>query len=687
MRPTLVTFALAAAAGTLSAQDFPTKPPAPMPVKAAQFPPFQEATLPNGLRLLVVENHKLPVISVQLAFPAGGTYDPNGKVGMADMVAALLTKGAGTRTADEFSAAIEGIGGSIAASADPDFMTISASFLTGDAAFGMGLMADATMRPSFAATEVELARTQTLSALQLEQSDPAAIAARFVARGLYGAHPYGRRPDPASVKAITQADLKAFQATRLRPSGALLVFAGDVSLAKAKELATAAFARWTGTAPAVVAATLPSARTTTEILLVHRAGSVQSNILVGNLTWGPSDPRVYGARLANQVLGGGPNSRLELILREQKGWTYSSRSGFTRQKSTGHFEANTEVRTDVTDSALVELLSQLKRIGAETIETKEFEDAKSSLVGRFPLQVETSAQVAGQVTMARLLGLPGDYVQTYRQKLAAVTPAIARAAAKDGIKRDAALIVVVGDGGKIYEKLKAIAPVKIISVDGEPMTPADFAVKALDVDAGALVARTDSFAVILQGNAIGSQVAKLEKVTGGWKYTETTAIAMAGVQQSTTLTFSDALEMQEVHQTGMQGGQAVKIDVSYAGARAKGSATTPSQTGPKTTAVDAEMPKGAIDDNAIQPLMGAMKWAVGAKIPVAAFQSGKGTLAQLALTVTGEEKVKVAAGEFDTWKVEMSGTETPVTWWISKSNPRVVKIVPTGAPISIELVK
>ena len=117
MRPILVTLALVAATGPLAAQNFPTKPPAPMPVKAAQFPPFQEAVLPNGMRLLVVENHKLPVISVQLAFAAGGTYDPDGKVGMADMVATLLTNGAGKRTADEFSAAIEGIGGSIGANA------------------------------------------------------------------------------------------------------------------------------------------------------------------------------------------------------------------------------------------------------------------------------------------------------------------------------------------------------------------------------------------------------------------------------------------------------------------------------------------------------------------------------------------------------------------------------------------
>ncbi|MHB1311929.1 MAG: insulinase family protein [Gemmatimonadaceae bacterium] len=695
MRPTLLVLMLAAtatatAAGPLAAQDFPTRPPAPMPIKAAQFPPFQEATLPNGVRLIVVENHKLPVISVELAFAAGRTYDAAGKSGTADMVATLLTKGAGKRTADEFSAAIEGIGGSISAGADADFLTVSANFLTADAPFALGLMADAVVRPTFADKEVELARTQMLSSLQLEQSQPASIAARFFAKGLYGENPYGRRADVASAKAITHADLTAFQAARLRPAGALLVFAGDISLARARELAATAFAGWTGAAPAPLAVAGTPTRTSTEILLVHRAGSVQSNILAGNLTWTPSDPRVYGARIANQVLGGGGDSRLFLILREQKGWTYGAYSGFTRNKGTGYFQASAEVRTEVTDSSVAEILAQVKRIRDEPISAKEFEDAKSSLVGRFPLQVETAAQVAAQVTTARLLGLPNDYVQTYRQKLAAVTPADARTAARAGISRDAAFVVVVGDGAKIYDKLKAIAPVKIVNVDGAPMTPADFVVKAgaLDLNLSALTAHTDSFSVLVQGKEFGSQVAKLEKVAGGWKYTETSAIPMAGVQQSTTLTFSDAIEMQELHQTGTAGGQATKIDIVYAGGRAKGKATTPSQAGPKTIDVDVEMPKGAIDDNGLQVLMAAMKWSATAKIPVTALQSGKGTLLPAVLTVAGEEKVKVAAGEFDAWKVELSGGEAPLTFWVQKGPVgRVLKIVPTGQPISIELVK
>ncbi|MEA3246267.1 MAG: pitrilysin family protein, partial [Gemmatimonadota bacterium] len=321
--------AVLAAPADARAQQFPASPPPALPVKAAQFPPFQEATLANGMRMIVVSNHRLPIASISLAFNAGSRYDPDGKSGTADMVAGLLTKGAGSRDAEAVAAAIEGVGGSLSASAGNDFLSVDVNVLRENAALGLGLLADAVMRPSFTDKEVELYRTQTLSALQLEQSQPAAIAARVFARELYGAHPYGRRPDPASVRAITRADLAAFQERLLRPGNALLVVAGDLSLADARRMAESAFKGWTGPAPAASgpAAQLPT-RTATQIVLVHRPGSVQSNILAGNLTWLPASPRQYGAAIANNVLGGGSDSRLFLILREQKGWTYGAYSSF-----------------------------------------------------------------------------------------------------------------------------------------------------------------------------------------------------------------------------------------------------------------------------------------------------------------------------------------------------------------------
>ena len=455
MRAAVAFAAISLGSSALAAQAFPSKPPAPMPLAPAQFPPFQQVTLPNGLKILVVSNRRLPILSMSLAFRAGSQHDPDGKEGLAAMVAGVLTKGAGARDAEAVATAIEGVGGSIGASAGADFMSVDVSLLSENAALGFELLADAVMRPSFAEQEVELNRTQALSGLQLDQSQPASIAARTFARELYGTHPYGRSAEPASVKTVSRADLIAFQKARLTPGSALLVLAGDITLARAQQMATTAFRGWTGAGAAATAtaasAAAPPARTATRIVLVHRPGSVQSNIIVGNLTWSPTDQRSYAATLANKVLGGGSDSRLFMIPREQKGWTYGAYSSLTRNKGTGYFTASAEVRTEVTDSSLKELLSQMTRIRTEPIPTAEFDDAKNALVGRFPLQVETADQVAGQVTTAQLLGLAPDYVQTYRQKLQAVTPTTALAAAKAAVRPDSGLVVVVGDGAKIYD--------------------------------------------------------------------------------------------------------------------------------------------------------------------------------------------------------------------------------------------
>ena len=169
--------ALAVLAPLAGAQG-PTRPPAPMPLTPAQFPPFAEATLPNGLRLLVVPSTKQPVLSVTLALPAGSLHDPAGRVGLAELMAGLLTKGAGARSADEISAAIEGVGGSIGASAGADFLTVSSTVLVNDRELAFDLLADVILRPTFPATEVDLLRKQTLSGLALAKSQPSAIASR-----------------------------------------------------------------------------------------------------------------------------------------------------------------------------------------------------------------------------------------------------------------------------------------------------------------------------------------------------------------------------------------------------------------------------------------------------------------------------------------------------------------------------
>ncbi len=678
------------AVAPLEAQQFPTSPPPPAPLRPATLPPFQEAVLANGVRVVLVENHQNPVIAFRLAIPAGGLYDAKEKTGTASLVATLLTKGAGTRTAEDVSAAIESAGGALSAFADDDFLSITGSVLSNAAPLAFELLGDAVGRPTLSEKEFELARTQALSGLQLELANPASLGPRFLAAGLYGSHPYGRAASSASLRAITRADLLAFQATRLKPRGALLVVAGDITMATLKTLATKGFAGWTGAPAASPVLPRPPVRRALEIVLVHRPGSVQSNVLVGNLALGPADSARYAALVANRVLGADSDSRLFMVLREQKSWTYGAYSNFSRPRGIGRFAANAEVRTDVTDSALVEMLAQLRRIGNEPIPAAELDPAKNALVGVFPLTIETPQQLAERVASVKLYGLPANYLQTYRTKIAAVTPAQAQQAAKRTILPQQALAVVVGDAAKLHDKLRAIAPVSIVSVEGDPMTASDLTPRAmgLAVDFSKLTARRDSFVVMVQGNALGGAVVAVETREGGWVIRESTNIMNGMIDQKTTLETDRSLAPTKLVQNTSMQGQALKTDITFADGRAKGTAMTASQTGPKTIAVDAELPVGTLDSDALQTVLPLFRWQADATFTLNLFSPGKGTVEPVTLSVVGSESVTVPAGTFETWKVEQKGGEAAVLFYISKdASHRLVKISPVGQPIELLLAK
>jgi zinc protease len=664
---------------------YPKTPPPPGPLQPAPFPPFQEAVLPNGLRIVVVENHKQPIVSIALAFPAGGFHDPVGKEGLASMTAGLLTKGAGTRSADQIAEVIEGAGGSLGAGAGSDFLTVSASVLTPSLPLAFELMGDAVLRPSFPEKEVELLRTQTLSGLEAQKSQPSSIAAKTLREALYGSLPYARNQSPASVKAITRADILAFHAERLKPGGALLVVAGDTNLETIRRLVMQSFKGWLGNAPTRTDPRPPAARTTSTLLLVHRPGSVQSNILVGNLTTTPADPQVYPLTVANRILGGGADSRLFMILREQKSWTYGAYSQLSRRRIIGSFVASAEVRTEVTDSALTELLVQLRRMGTEPVPATEFENAKNALVGSFPLSIETAEQVAQAVSDQKLYGLPADYVQTYRVKLGAVTPAQVLAASASLIRPQAAVIVVVGDGAKIYDRIKGVAPVTILDVEGKTLTPADLVSKAasLPLNLASLVAQQDSFAILAQGNQLGAMTMQLDKTADGFRYTEGTNLA-GFVQQKTVVEAGPTLQPRSVNQTGMVQGQDTKIEVAFSGGRAKGSATTLTQQGLKTVAIDTTVSPEAVEENLVQPLLRALPWTDSAKWTFQLFSTGTGETREATLAVVGRETVTVPAGSAESFKIELTGGPQTVHFWVSTAEPhRLMKLAIVGTPIEM----
>lgn len=680
--------ALALAPAAIRAQA-PTSAPAPGPVKPATLPAVQEATLPNGLRLMLVESHRQPVLTIALMLPAGDAYDPAGKEGLASVVASALTKGAGSRTADQVSSAIEGVGGSIAASEGADFLTLRASVLSANAPLAFELVGDAVTRPTFAKKEVDLALTQMASALQLEQSNPAALAQRAYARELYGQHPYGRRPTAASVRGLTVDDLRAFQRDRLVPTGARLVVAGDISLPRARQLAMQHFGTWRGKPAADVARPAPPARTATEIVLVHRPGSVQSNIVVGNLSVRPSDPRYYALTVAAKILGGGTDGRLFKDLREKRSWTYGAYSTLARNRDVGSVGATAEVRNAVTDSALVQLLAIERDLGTTPVSATELEAAKGALVGSLPLQLETAQGIAEQVGRYTMLGLPTTYLRTLRPRLAAVSASDVRATTHELIRPDAALIVVVGDGAQVYEKLAKIAPTRIVSAQGDPMQPSDLVVRttALPVDLTRLAERADSFAVLVQGNPMGWQTTALRRTATGFGYR--TAMQIGPIMQQTSdALFSADLKPVSVTASGKVQGQAISTDLAYASGRVKGTSVSPAAGGPKTVTVDTTVAPGVLDDNMISALVPGLPWSPTARFSVSAFDGSTGAVKQVMMAVAGTESVTVPAGTFQAYRVEMTGGPAPITMFVSATAPhRIVKMAPAGVPIEFVLVK
>jgi zinc protease len=692
--PAIVLVAAASLLSTTVEAQFPTTPPPPGPIRPTQLPPIREVTLPNGVHLLVVESHKLPVLSVNMAFRAGDFTDPAAKEGLAGMTAALLTKGGGARTAELVSQAIAGVGGTFGAGTDPDVLSVNVNGLSTDKELIFGLLGDAVARPTFDQKEVDLARTQLLSALRLRNSNPSAIGARIFNRALYGSLPYGKSATPGSVQSITRDDILGFYKDRIRPRGALLVVAGDVDLATATRLANDAFKGWTGSPAPAPALGTPAAPAKTEIILVDRPSSVQASIAVGYPALTATDPRQYALTVADRVLGGGAHARLFTILREQKSWTYGSYSSVSDVRGVGDFTAVVQTRNEVADSALVELLAQMNRLRSEPISAQEFADAKNAITGSYPLDLETARQLASAIANARLKGLPANYVTTYRNRIAAVTPAAVQAAIKSVVRPDGALVVVVGDAGVLHDRLAKIAPVRVVNPDGTPKvaaaTPAagsPAASAAPTIDASKLVASSDSTTVLLQGNPFGSAVKQLQRSADSITVTERVVLGPV-MTQTTNITLGPKGDVRSVVQRGSVQGTPTKIDATYANGRVKGSATTVSQSGVKTVAFDTTVVAGTIDENALSAIVPALPWSKTASFTVPTFSPGEGAAHTFTLKVTGTQSVTVPAGTFDAYVVEMSGGQLPVTLYITTAEPfRVVKTAPVGPPLEIVLVK
>jgi predicted Zn-dependent peptidase len=439
-------------------EEFRKSAPAPLAPRSINLPKPAETTLPNGLKVVIVEDKRLPITSIRLAFRSGSVNDPAEMYGLTAMMASQLNEGTTTRTSLQIAEETERVGGSIGAAPGSDFTTISASALSNYASQIMRLMADVVLNPSFPENELTLAKKNTLQNLQYQRSQPDFLSNEKVSQVLYGQHPYSRvSPTAESVNAMTRDRLAAFHKQMFVPNNAVMVIVGDVDRAAVLKEVETLFGKWQKGEIANPSFPAPPARTARNIYVVDRPGSAQSNIALANLALPRTSPDYFPALLLNQILGGGASSRLFMNLREEKGYTYGAYSSFDMRKQTGAFEASAEVRTPVTGDSLKEFFAELERIRTTEVPAQELQDAKNYLTGVFPIRLETQEGLTGQVLMMQLYNLPTDYLATYRDKINAVTAADIQRVAKQYIAPDKLAIVIVGDAGAISEQIKPYA--------------------------------------------------------------------------------------------------------------------------------------------------------------------------------------------------------------------------------------
>ncbi len=435
--------------------------PQPKAAPKIQLEEPQTFTLSNGLKVLVVENHKLPRVRVQLLLDNPPILE-GAKAGVSSLTGALLGKGSASISKDDFNEEVDFLGATINFSGQSAFASTLSRYFPRI----LALMAEAGLNPNFTQEEFEKEKERFIENLRSEEKDVSAVARRVQSALTYGTeHPYGEFVSIASIESVTLDDVKAFYADYFAPENAYLVLIGDLDLKTAKKLVNANFKGWKTKlqkAPSFVEAENLDQPT---INFIDMPNAVQSEISVQNLvSLKMSDPDYIPALIANQILGGGAEGRLFLNLREDKGYTYGSYSSVGTDKySSARFRAFAQVRNAVTDSAVVEMLTEIKRIGTELVSATDLKNAKEKYKGSFVRSLERPETVANFALNIETQGLSQDFYESYLQRIDAVTAEEVLAAAQKYFKLNQLRIVVVGKGSEV------LSPLEQMEFDNKPL--------------------------------------------------------------------------------------------------------------------------------------------------------------------------------------------------------------------------
>ncbi len=443
--------------------------PQPGPAPVINIGEYSSFTLDNGLKVFVVENHKIPRVSYSLTID----YTPvkEGEMaGLADLTGQMLRTGTTNLSKDELDEEIDFIGASLYTNSNGMY----ASGLKKHNEKLLQLMSDVLLNPSFASEELEKIRTRTLTTLETEKTEPGAISNRVGQRLVYGeVHPYGESMNEKSVKSITIDACKNFYSSYFQPQISYMAVVGDITLDEAKEKISKYFSSWPkGTVPVSTLA-MPAQPSSNVVAIVDRPDAVQTTLSISYpVDLKPGTPEAIKASVANTILGGG-SFRLFNNLREDKGYTYGAYSRLASDKYVGIFRAYTEIRNSVTDSAINEILFEMNRLCNEPVPAHELSLVKNYIGGNFALSLENPSTIANFAINTARYNLPDDYYTNYLKNLSLVSTEDVSEIAAKYIKPANCYILAVGNAKEIAPRLQSFSklPVKYFDFEGKEYDP------------------------------------------------------------------------------------------------------------------------------------------------------------------------------------------------------------------------
>jgi zinc protease len=452
-------------------------PPRPLPAREVRFPPYQIRTLPNGLQVVVVLHHEQPIVSMRMIVRAGGALDPKDKFGLADLTAALLTQGTETQSATELNEAVDFIGGAMSAGAGTDLSFINMIVMKDSFDVGLRMLSDIARRPAFAPPEIERQRQQILSSLQVSLQDPEYVADSVFRRLVYGFHPYAwpQSGTPDTLARITRDDMLAFHRRHFVPNNTILAVVGDVTDEEAFAGVTKAFGDWQrGEIPAEAALAPPDP--TRRIVIVNKPDAVQTEVRAGHIGIRRNHADYMPLNLATRVLGGEGANRLHQVLRTERGLTYGAQAEMNTLRETGAIEASTNTRSEATAEVLRLMVDEFWRLQRERVGERELAEAKNYMTGSFPLTIETADAIATQVLNVLFYGLPVEQLQSFRERVNAVSPDEVQRVSRFYLRPDRLSIVLVGNAEAFIPQLRRLGfnAFEVIEMNNLDLTTPDF---------------------------------------------------------------------------------------------------------------------------------------------------------------------------------------------------------------------